>query len=87
LAFEIDLLYELNTKKIDWTKLVDTRLKHDMVWNSLYVKDSQLATYVKKYSSIFEGAFYYRNKLIHVGLIDFEAIFHGPDHAYGFFSY
>lgn len=76
LAYEINLLYELNIRKIDWPKLIDKRENKNNGFNSLYKKDKELASLIEGYSSKFESAFLYRNKLVHVGLVDFDVNFH-----------
>ena len=86
LAIEIELLYGIEENKIDWTKLIDKRQKHNRAWKKLFSKDSHLALYIEKYRSIFEKAYDYRNRLIHVGLVDFTVNYHDPYNNYpGFF--
>ena len=72
LAYEINVLYELNEKKIDWPKLIDKRKNNDKVWKSLCKKDEILAVIIEDYSPKFKTANLYRNRLVHDGLIDFN---------------
>jgi len=72
LAYEIDLLYQLNIPKVDWPKLVDTRPQKDKYWKMLNNKDPMLARFIRNSPSKLEQALSYRNRLIHDGIIRVE---------------
>jgi hypothetical protein len=75
LAFEIDLLYKLNIRKVDWPKLTDMSPSKDKHWKSLNNKDSNLARFINNYAPKFVKALAYRNRLVHDGIIRLEANF------------
>lgn len=73
LAYEIDLLYGLQVKKVDWPKLVDTTKGKDKYWKDLNNKDTKLAKFIKQYKLKLKTALGYRNRLVHDGIIRITA--------------
>lgn len=74
LAYETDLLYGLQAKKVDWPKLVDTtKGKDNKYWKNLNSKDTKLAKFIKHYKPKLKTALDYRNRLVHDGIIKITA--------------
>jgi len=76
LSYEIDSLYGLQIKQVDWPKLTDMRKGKDKNWRDLDSKDSKLSGFIKSRVSQFTKALLYRNRLIHDGMIRVEVDVH-----------
>ncbi|MBI4188867.1 MAG: hypothetical protein HY529_06640 [Chloroflexi bacterium] len=76
LAYEVNRLYGLPIKMIDWPKLTDTSQGKDKNWEALNSKDAKLAGFIKNCTSQFAKALGYRNRLVHDGIIRVEVNVH-----------
>lgn len=71
LVYEINRLYVITAGLIDWSRLTNTeKYKH---WDTLNTKNDGLAEHIRNSAAKFSKAIRYRNRLIHDGLIKFEA--------------
>ena len=68
LAYEINLLYNLDIQKVDWPKLIGSPDKAKNL-DLLGGKDERLANFVSRAAPKFEKALSYRNRLVHDGII------------------
>jgi len=72
LSFEVNLMYELRARKVDWAKLLGVPPFPVKLLQALHEKDAKLADFVKSQAPLFEKAIGYRNRLVHDGLIEFN---------------
>lgn len=72
LSYEVNLLYQLGARRIDWPRLLGVGHESPKTWNSLNGKDAQLASFIRTQAPTVERASLYRNRLVHDGLIDFN---------------
>lgn len=76
LAYEINLLYGLGVKMVDWSEVTDVRQGKGKNWKALNSKDANLSGFIRNCTSQFTKALGYRNRLTHDGIIRIEVDVH-----------